>query len=730
MLQRILREAQAYLDENSLKKITAAFEFAQKAHEGQLRLSGDPYIAHPTEVALTLIQIRQSAETICAALLHDVVEDTSFSVANIKKEFGEEVAFLVRGVTKLESIKLQSKEEVQIENIRKMFLAMAKDVRIVFIKLADRLHNMRTLDSLCSEKQKEISSETMDIYAPLAHRLGLGIIKWELEDLAFRYLEPQIYGEIKEKIALKRRERQEYLEKFKKETERIMKSSALKGDVTVRPKHFYSIYDKMRTQQLSFEEIYDLLAVRILLNSEADCYAMLGQIHSRWKPIQGKIKDYIAMPKPNMYQSLHTTVIGPEGRPVEIQIRTFDMHNVAEYGIASHWLYKETDKFSESAKKEKNKSKEYLHKITWLRKLTEQAYESKDFLASLKTELMFGEVFVFSPKGDVYALPEGATTLDFAYEVHTDVGHRCSGAKVNGRIVPLEQELKNGDIVEILTKKELKPSSDWLAFVKSPRARDKIKAWIYKQRKQDHLIAGRENLERELKAFLLEPKEIQKKYFDQLLKKYSLLQEEDLYVAIGKGDLAAKAVARVCYNFFKEDHAATATNEEIEKQVREAAPVRKKKKNDPGVSVAGVDTIMIKLAHCCYPLPGDNIVGFVTKGYGITVHRENCPNVKGSAENNEEERKIEVFWQEPSGKKYPAELEVLGFDRVGLLKDILNIVAEKETNVLEARASKKGNSEIKAAIVLEITDLEKLRAVMNALKGVKDVYDVYRRNGQ
>lgn len=727
MLQKILREAQAYLDENSLKKITAAFEFAQKAHAGQLRLSGEPYIAHPTEVALILIKIRQSAETISAALLHDVVEDTSVSIADVKKEFGEEIAFLVRGVTKLESIKLQSKEEAQIENIRKMFLAMAKDVRIVFIKLADRLHNMRTLDYLSPEKQKEISTETMDIYAPLAHRLGLGLIKWELEDLAFRYLEPQIYGEIKSKVSLKRRERQEYLEKFKKETQKIMHSAGIKGEVTVRPKHFYSIYNKMRTQHLSFEEIYDLLAVRILLNSESDCYAMLGQIHSRWKPIQGKIKDYIAMPKPNMYQSLHTTVMGPEGRPVEIQIRTFDMHNVAEYGIASHWLYKETDKFAEGGKPENKKSKEYLHKISWLRKLTEQAYESKDFIASLKTELMFGEVFVFSPRGDVYALPEGATTVDFAYEVHTDVGHRCSGAKVNGKIVPLEQELKNGDIVEILTKKELKPSSDWLAFVKTPRARDKIKAWVYKQRKQEHLAGGRENLEKELKAFLLDPKEIQKKYLAQLLKKYALPHEDDLYIAIGKGDLAAKAVARVCYNFFKEEHAATATNEDLEKQVREAAPARKKKKDDPGVSVAGVDTIMIKLAHCCYPLPGDNIVGFVTKGYGITVHRENCPNIKGAA--NEEERKIDVFWQTPAGKKYPAEIEVLGFDRVGLLKDILNVVAEKDTNVLEARASKKGMTEIKASIVLEITDLNQLFSVMNALKNVKDVYDVYRRAG-
>lgn len=722
MPKELLEKLKLYLSDKEIHLIEQAYLFAQKAHQGQKRFSGDEYITHPLQAALILAELKQDAATVAAALLHDVVEDAHITAEQLEKEFSKEIAFLVEGVTKLGGIKFISKEESQAENVRKMLLAMAKDIRIIFLKLADRLHNMRTLDFLPPERQKEISQETLDIYAPLAHRLGLGLMKWELEDLAFSYLSPEVYQDLKSKIALKKKEREQYVEEFANSVRELMKKHDLQGEVTGRSKHFYSIYRKMTTQHLSFDEIYDLWAIRIIVNSEADCYAMLGHIHSLWKPIQGKIKDYIAMPKPNLYQSLHTTVMGPKGRPVEIQIRTEEMHQIAEYGIASHWLYKETDKTKAGKKTLSLKEKDYLDKLTWVRKIAEETSQGKDFIENVKTDLLFGEVYVFSPKGEVFSLPEGATPVDFAYQVHTSVGHRCTGAKVNNKIVPLNTTLVNGDIVEVITGKEERPNSDWLEFIKTPRARDKIKAWVFKQRRHEHLAMGKENLLKEFKTFLLDAKEIlTPEYLKPLLEKYGFTEEDELYVAIGKGDIAAKAAARIFAETYKEKHKKLAP-ENIEELVQEHA-VKPKKSTSVGVAVEGGDSIMLKLAHCCYPVPGDQISGFVTMGYGITVHRANCHNVK-----NLTERKIDVAWANNEQHKYQAMLEVLGFDRVGVFKDILNVIADKETNALEASARKVGNSEFKARILVEVRDLNHLLNIITIVKSVKDVYDVYRAN--
>lgn len=723
MLTDLDKSLKAYLSVEDIKIIARAFDFAKKAHAGQKRLSGDEFISHPEQVALILAGLKQDKETISAAFLHDVVEDAHIPIEQIQKDFGKDIATLVDGVTKLGSLKFSSKEESQAENVRKMFLAMAKDVRIIFLKLADRLHNMRTLEFLSPEKQIEISQETLDIYAPLAHRLGLGLMKWELEDLAFRYLQPAIYNDLRQKISLKKKEREQYVEEFAKLVRELMKKHGIPGEVSGRSKHFYSIYRKMQSQNLSFEEIYDLWAIRIIVNTEADCYAMLGHIHSLWKPIQGKIKDYIAMPKPNMYQSLHTTVMGPKGRPVEIQIRTAEMHQIAEYGIASHWVYKETDKSKSSKKKLTLKEKTYLDKLSWVRKIAEETKQGKEFIENVKTDLLFGEVYVFTPKGDVFSLPEGATPVDFAYQIHTSVGHRCTGAKVNNKLVPLDTILINGDIVEIITGKEDKPSSNWLEFVKTPRARDKIKAQIFKQRSQEHLVSGKESLFKEFKTFLLDPKEMLKKEFlEPVLQKYSFGTADDLFVAIGKGDVAAKAAARFFSDLYNEKHKKKLPEKNLEELVAEQG-LKPKKSSSLGVSVEGGDSIMLRLAHCCYPLPGDPIIGFVTMGYGITVHRTACHNVKNLAE-----RKIAVSWSNNEKHKYQAMVEVLGFDRVGVFKDILNIIADKDTNALEANAHRVGNSEFKARILLEVKDLNHLLTIINTIKSVKDVYDVYRAN--
>jgi GTP pyrophosphokinase len=720
MFTELVNLIQQYLPGPDVQRVKDAYHFAESAHQGQKRKSGEPYIAHPVEVATILAKLKQDSDTLCAALLHDVLEDTPATQETIKLKFGPEVLFLVEGVTKLTEIKIVSREQLQAENIRKMFLAMAKDIRIVFIKLADRLHNMRTLDHLSRDKQLENARETMDIYAPLAHRLGLGLVKWELEDLSFRYLEPEKFNEIREKVAERRREREDYIHDFIKNIRKVLKEHALECDVSGRAKHFYSIYRKMTSQHLEFDEIYDLSAIRILAKSEQDCYSVLGLIHSKWKPIQGKIKDYIAMPKENMYQSLHTTVVGPDSKLVEIQIRTGEMHQLAEYGVASHWLYKETDKTKAGKKRLKQKDLHYIEKMTWLRKLGEEGLDDQEFMDDLKTDVLFEEVYVYTPKGDVYSLPQGATPVDFAYLVHTAVGNACVGAKVNNKIVPLSSELKNGDIVEILTRKDAKPNSDWLSFVKSSRTKSKIKSWISKQNRTQHLETGKTALALALKELALDIDLIKEKnYSEALLKRYTFDSEDDLFVGIGHGDLSARAVAHTIQDIYREKHPVQ------EATLTETLPEtssRPKKSNKLGISVAGVDTIMLKVANCCHPVPGDAIVGFVTMGYGITVHRTTCRNIQSQTE-----RKIEVFWNNTDKHTYPAVIEIIGFDRVGIFKDLLNVVSDSETNMIEATAKKTGKGEFKTLLTIEVKNLEQLLSLISSLKKVKDVYDAYRQ---
>ncbi|MDR2430666.1 MAG: bifunctional (p)ppGpp synthetase/guanosine-3',5'-bis(diphosphate) 3'-pyrophosphohydrolase [Candidatus Margulisbacteria bacterium] len=719
MLGKILEKTKDYLSPADRHQIAQVHAFAEMAHGEQKRLSGEPYMVHPVEVALILAELKQDADTICAALLHDVLEDTKTPDEEIKRTFGAKILFLVKGVTKLTELKISSsratpKEEMHAENTRKMFLAMAKDIRIVFIKLADRLHNMRTLEYLPRAKQIENARETMDIFAPLAHRLGLGLIKWELEDLSFRYLDPDNFWMVREKVTEKRRERESYIKDFIEKVKGILKEHNIHGEVSGRAKHFYSIFRKMQTQHLEFEQIYDLSAVRALVDTQHDCYGLLGLIHARWKPIPGKIKDYIAMPKENNYRSLHTTVIGPEGKQVEIQIRTFEMHSQAEYGIASHWLYKQIDKTRTGRQKLKQKDLSYIGKMTWLRKLAEDKSDNSEFLDTLKTDMIFDEVYVSTPKGDIYSLCQGATPVDFAYQVHTEIGNRCIGAKVNNKIVPLESELHNGDVVEILTSKTARPNSDWLSFAQSPRTKTKIKSWIAKQNKQQHLNAGREMLEAALQEFLLEPALVgNEKYLAPILKRYAFHTLDDLYTAIGHGDVASRAVARTFWENYKEKH----------KQAEEPKPILEKprKSNSAGVVVDGVDTVLIRLANCCHPLPGDAITGFVTMGYGITVHRASCKNVSRL-----KERKIAVFWHNTPQHTYPAALEVAGFDRVGIFKDILNVIADTAINVQEATARKTGRGEFKSRIIVDVRDLNQLLHLLGSLKKIKDVYDAYR----
>ncbi|MDR1998122.1 MAG: bifunctional (p)ppGpp synthetase/guanosine-3',5'-bis(diphosphate) 3'-pyrophosphohydrolase [Candidatus Margulisbacteria bacterium] len=715
MLEQILEQTKEYLAPEDRHKLAQAYAFAEQAHSGQQRLSGEPYMVHPSGVALILAGLKQDADTLCAALLHDVVEDTPVSEEEIKKTFGPQILFLVKGVTKLTELKIsRSREEMHAENTRKMLLAMAKDIRIVFIKLADRLHNMRTLEYLTRPKQIENAQETMDIFAPLAHRLGLGLIKWELEDLSFRYLDPENFQMVRKKVAEKRRERESYIQEFSEQVKNILRDHKIHGEVSGRAKHFYSIFRKMQTQHLEFEQIYDLSAVRVLVDTQHDCYGLLGLIHARWRPLPGKIKDYIAMPKENMYQSLHTTVIGPEGKQVEIQIRTFEMHQQAEYGVASHWLYKQADKTRTGRQRLKQKDLDYIDKMTWLRRLAEEKTDSSEFMDTLKTDIIFDEVYVATPKGDIYSLCHGATPVDFAYQVHTEVGNRCIGAKVNNKIVPLDSELHNGDVVEILTSKTARPNSDWLSFVQSPRTKTKIKSWVAKQNKQQHLDVGREMLATALKELLLDPALASSaKYLPPILKRYALHSLEDLYVAIGHGDVASRAVARTFLENYKEKN----------KPVEEARPIFEKprKANSAGVAVDGVDTVMIRLANCCHPLPGDAITGFVTMGYGITVHRASCKNVSKL-----KERKIAVFWNNTPQHTYAAALEVAGFDRVGIFKDILNVVADTGINVQEATARKTGHGEFRSHLVVDVRDLDQLLNLLGALKKIKDVYDVCR----
>ncbi|SHM52691.1 GTP pyrophosphokinase [Caldanaerovirga acetigignens] len=705
----------SYNPSANLELVDRAYEFAKKAHDGQHRISGELYIFHPLEVAMILADLELDTITIAAGLLHDVVEDTEYTLEDITREFGGEIALLVDGVTKLGKLEFKTKEEQQAENLRKMFLAMAKDIRVILIKLADRLHNMRTLKYLPIDKQKEIAVETLEIFAPLAHRLGISKIKWELEDLAFRYLEPERYYELVEKVAKKRKEREEHINKMIAILEKKLDAAGIKAEIQGRPKHFYSIYKKMKEQNKSFEQIYDLTAVRIIVSSVRDCYAALGVVHTLWKPIPGRFKDYIAMPKPNMYQSLHTTVIDSSGEPLEIQIRTYEMHKTAEYGIAAHWRYKEG-----------NKSDNFDKKLSWLREILDwqrDLRDAKEFMESLKIDLFSDEVYVFTPKGDVINLPAGSCPIDFAYRIHTDIGNRCIGAKVNGKIVPLDYKLKNGDIVEIITSAHSNgPSRDWLQFVKSTQAKNKIRQWFKKERREENINRGKEMLEKEAKRQGYDIYQlINQDFMDNLLKKLSFQNVDDLFASVGYGGISAtQAVQRIIEEYKK--------NVRSDKGELESAKVeqkfRQKNKIFEGVKIDGVDNVLVKFSRCCNPVPGDKIVGYITRGRGVSIHRQDCPNVINNV--YDKERLIEVKWDGFKEKSFPVEIEASGYDRPGMLSDVLDILGDMNTTIdsVNARASKNGIAVID--LILEITDKQHLDNIIQKLKKINGIFEVRR----
>lgn len=704
----ILNSAQYNID-----LILKAYKYAEEAHRGQLRNSGEEYIHHPIEVASILAELEMDDSTIIAALLHDVAEDTEKTLDNIKKIFGEEVAGLVDGVTKLGKIEYKSKMEVQVENLRKMFLAMAKDIRVILIKLADRLHNMRTLKYQSEHKQKEIAQETLEIYAPLANRLGIFRIKWELEDLAFRYLNPQEYYDLVEGIALKRKEREEQINEVIEQLNIRLEEVGIEADIAGRPKHFYSIYKKMINQNKDLSEIYDLTAIRVVVETVNDCYGALGIIHTLWKPIPGRFKDYIAMPKPNMYQSLHTTLIGTHGEPFEIQIRTWEMHRTAEYGIAAHWKYKEGKKVENN----------FEQKLSWLRQLLEWQHDSRDageFMESLKVDLFADTVFVFTPKGDVVELPADSCPIDFAYRVHTDVGHSCIGAKINGRIVPLDTKLKNGDIVEILTTKvPTGPSRDWVCLVKTSQAKNRIRQWFKKEKREENILRGREGLEREARKFGLEPNIALKP--DNLLKlarSFNFNGAEDLYATLGDGAITFKrALGRLKDEIIKD---------EIEPfQYPNQSEQKSSVKSSQGVRVKGVDNILIRFSRCCNPLPGDEIIGFITRGRGVSVHRKDCNELLGMV-SQERERLIEVEWERDVNSVYPVDIDIIGLDRTRLVTDIMNVIMETRTHMLgiNARVGKDKIAHIQLKI--EARSVEHLNFVLQKIRRVKDVTVVER----
>ncbi|GAA0381696.1 RelA/SpoT family protein [Streptomyces blastmyceticus] len=729
-LLRVVRGNDPKADTATLRQIERAYQVAERWHRGQKRKSGDPYITHPLAVTTILAELGMDPATLMAGLLHDTVEDTEYGLDTLRRDFGDQVALLVDGVTKLDRVKFG--EAAQAETVRKMVVAMAKDPRVLVIKLADRLHNMRTMRYLKREKQEKKARETLEIYAPLAHRLGMNTIKWELEDLAFAILYPKMYDEIVRLVAERAPKRDEYLAIVTDEVQADLRAARIKATVTGRPKHYYSVYQKMIVRGRDFAEIYDLVGIRVLVDTVRDCYAALGTVHARWNPVPGRFKDYIAMPKFNMYQSLHTTVIGPSGKPVELQIRTFDMHRRAEYGIAAHWKYKQeavagASKVRTDVPKNAGKNQDTVNDMAWLRQLLDWQKETEDpgeFLESLRFDLSRNEVFVFTPKGDVIALPAGATPVDFAYAVHTEVGHRTIGARVNGRLVPLESTLDNGDLVEVFTSKApgAAPSRDWLGFVKSPRARNKIRAWFSKERRDEAIEQGKDAIARAMRKQNLPIQRILTG--DSLVTLAHEMRYPDissLYAAIGEGHVAAQGVVQKLVQALGGEDAAT---EDIE----ESAPIRGRSKRrssaDPGVVVKGVDDVWVKLARCCTPVPGDPIIGFVTRGNGISVHRADCVNVDSLSQ--QPERIIEVEWAPTQSSVFLVAIQVEALDRSRLLSDVTRVLSDQHVNILSAAVQTSRDRVATSRFTFEMGDPKHLGHVLKAVRGVEGVYDVYR----
>ena len=755
ILETIVQRYQAYSGADDSDKITRAYNYALQAHGDQRRATGEPYIIHPLAVAEILTELEVDSDTLVAALLHDTVEDTRKTIEDIQADFGEDIASLVDGVTKLSRIPYSSKEEIQAENFRKMFLAMARDIRVVLIKLADRLHNMRTIRHMSTDKQLEKARETLDIYAPLAHRLGIYKIKWELEDLCLRYIDRDAYYELVGSISQKRSEREQYLAEIVVQLQTKIREMGIKAEIEGRPKHFYSIYRKMKTQDKGLDQIYDLFATRIIVDSVADCYAVLGLVHELYKPMPGRFKDYIAMPKPNMYQSLHTTVIGPKGIPFEVQIRTALMHRTAEYGIAAHWRYKENVQAA-------SRNEHFEGKLAWLRQLLDWQKDMRDageFMESLRSGLVADEVFVFTPKGDVRSLPAGSVPIDFAYNIHSGIGNRMYGAKVNGRIVPLTYELKNGDIIEILTSEKVHgPSRDWLKIVKSTSARTKISQWFKKEMREENVVRGKEIIEREIKKTGFSHAQLMKsEYLETIYRRHTLNSLEDLYAAVGYGGLSAgKIIPRL-----RDEHIRSLPEEErtklgyrismtgqlvyspqtaslLTEEGGKTAPrgkARPAPRYDQGIIVKGIENCLVKLSRCCSPVPGDPIIGYVTRGKGVAVHRTDCSNIRnllqvaaGSGTDAEKaSRLIDVAWaKDEATSSYQVELKILARDRRHLLADVSNAIADEKVSILSGQMTAMKDVTATLIMTIEVTSQNQYDRVLGRIKAVRDVIEVRR----
>lgn len=705
--------------------IGRAFEKARKLHDGQLRKSGEPYFIHPIAVAKILAQLGMDEETIVGGLLHDVVEDTEYTREELVVDFSEEIALLVDGVTKLGSIKFDTKEEAQAENLRKMFLAMSKDIRVLIIKLADRLHNMRTLEFMREEKKIEKSRETLDIYAPLASRLGIYTVKFELEDLALKYLHPDEYNTLAKEVSEKKEQRVQFINQVIDEIKEALDQMNMKYDISGRSKHLYSVYKKMVLQHKQLDEIFDLTAVRVIVENVRDCYAVLGQVHTMWKPIPGRFKDYIAMPKPNMYQSLHTTVLGDNGEPFEIQIRTYEMHRVAEYGIAAHWKYKEGN-----TKGDQNNDD---MKLAWVRQTLEwqkELNDPKEFMETLKMDLFSSQVFVFTPKGEVIDLPASSTPLDFAFKIHTAVGCKCVGAKVNGKMVTIDHTLNNGDIVEIVTSSNSSgPSVDWLKIAKSSTARTKIRQWLKKENKSDDVAKGKDALDKYIRKKGYDPQQIARSnYMNKGLREMNIGTMDELFTQISKGGTLLSKYANLLFGYFNEEKKLEQKREE-EKQKKlfeKKDRLQRNQRENPGIIVKGADNLMIRVSRCCNPVPGDEIVGFITKGRGISVHRKDCSNIT-SLPDNEKARFIDVEWEDLKvGKSYAADVCIVSVDRKGIFSDISRACEDMDVHISGVNAKSGKDATVHITLTLSISSTQQMQRVLRTLRNVQGVSNVYR----
>ena len=733
--EMLLAETEKYLDDSERATLRRAFNYANAAHKGQLRKSGEPYISHPIEVALILVSLRMDVETLVAALLHDVVEDTDITYEDVEADFGTDVAQLVDGVTKISRIEVESLTAEQAETIRKMFVAMSKDIRVVVIKLADRLHNMRTLSALREDRRIFKANETLEIYAPIANRLGISSIKWELEDLSFFYLEPTKFKQVSRMVAASREEREAYIERVRGILEQEMQSVGVECQIMGRPKHLYSIYQKMLRQGKGFSEIYDLIALRIITKSVKDCYSALGTVHALWHPMPGRFKDYIAMPKYNMYQSLHTTVIGPAGRPLEVQIRTEEMHRMSEYGVAAHWRYKESGGSNRLA------NDNYSRQLAWLREMIDwqsDTQDSREFLKSLKVDLTPNEVFVFTPKGEVRQLRAGSTPIDFAYAIHTEVGHHCVGAKVNGRIVPLTYKLQMGDRVDVLTQKGAHPSRDWLNIVESPKARTKIRQYLSKMSRSDDLQNGYDKLRLEMRKHDMGISSAQgQRAIKEVAGVLGYRDVEDMLIKIGSGKEGAQHVVnRMLKTLVDKANADDArprigmsessTGKMPPMLTSVARPKRHETHAESGVVVKGISNVLVRLSRCCNPVPGDEIVGFVTRGRGVSVHRRDCPNAQQLLRNPE--RIIEVGWEDSSRLEavYKVEIVVEAIDRTNLLVDVVQVISSSGANILRSATNSHSDGMVEMRFILQISDISSISKIVDGLRSIRGVFEARR----